>query len=203
MLFKGSLAAAAHPALCEPDRALLAALLAKGLEEGGPGPGLSVALGLDAAPLKALILNALPGAPDLAATIPADASAGAPALEEPDLKALLAEHLAPAPPGPPAELAAVLPAILARRCQGPGHLWSDLGLADRGQLQGLMGRHFPALMADNPGMRWKKYLYRVLCRREGLTICKAPNCRDCADYAACFVESGVADVGHATGPRGV
>ncbi|SDH91325.1 nitrogen fixation protein NifQ [Roseospirillum parvum] len=194
-----SLTAAVHPALCEPDRTLLAAIIAKGLAEAGPGPGLAVALGLEGARLKALLRNVLPGAPELAASLPPGASAGPAALEEPDLRALLAESLAPAPPGPAAEFAAALPAILARRCQGPGHLWCDLGLADRGQLQGLMGRHFPALKADNPGMRWKKYLYRVLCRREGLTICKAPNCRDCVDYAACFVDPGVADVGHPTG----
>jgi len=36
-------------------------------------------------------------------------------------------------------------------------------------------------------MRWKKFFYRTLCERDGVLLCKAPNCEVCEDYALCFV----------------
>jgi nitrogen fixation protein NifQ len=35
-------------------------------------------------------------------------------------------------------------------------------------------------------MKWKKFFYKQLCLREGLTLCKAPSCDVCSDYALCF-----------------
>jgi nitrogen fixation protein NifQ len=46
---------------------------------------------------------------------------------------------------------------------------------------------FPALVARNAGdMKWKKFLYRQLCEREQLLICKSPSCSVCSDLPVCF-----------------
>ncbi|MGD0633350.1 MAG: nitrogen fixation protein NifQ [Beijerinckiaceae bacterium] len=80
-----------------------------------------------------------------------------------------------------------LTAMIARRCICPHHLWQDLGLHNRGELSRLMTRHFTPLAAKNRGdMKWKKFLYRMVCGTEGFTFCAAPVCSDCDDFALCF-----------------
>jgi nitrogen fixation protein NifQ len=84
-------------------------------------------------------------------------------------------------------LQARLAAMLARRAQSPDHLWQDLGLRNRGELSRLMARHFRPLAARNSqDMKWKKFLYRMICRDAGYSLCTAPSCGECADFAACF-----------------
>ncbi len=76
---------------------------------------------------------------------------------------------------------------VAYSCCGRNHLWQDLGLADRGELSTLMTVAFPALAALNAGdMKWKKFLYRHYCARDGIYVCPAPSCSACADHAKCF-----------------
>jgi nitrogen fixation protein NifQ len=121
--------------------------------------------------------------------------AGAPGLEmeEEMLRDLLVGHLAPtrrgeggcayARDGVGPEIAV----LIARRAMRPDHLWQDLGLFDRSELNRLLATHFPALHAGNTAnMRWKKYFYRTLCEAEGFSLCTAPSCAQCADFAACF-----------------
>jgi nitrogen fixation protein NifQ len=80
-----------------------------------------------------------------------------------------------------------LAAMIARRAQSPNHLWQDLGLRNRGELSRLMTRHFQPLAARNTGdMKWKKFLYRMICRDAGYSICTAPSCSECSDFAHCF-----------------
>jgi nitrogen fixation protein NifQ len=77
--------------------------------------------------------------------------------------------------------------IVAYSCCGRNHLWQDLGLANRGELSTLMTVAFPALAALNVGdMKWKKFIYRHYCSREGIYVCPAPSCSECADHAKCF-----------------
>jgi nitrogen fixation protein NifQ len=50
-----------------------------------------------------------------------------------------------------------------------------------------MVENFPHLAAKNDrDMKWKRFLYRQLCEREGIHICPAPSCQVCTDYAKCF-----------------
>ncbi len=80
-----------------------------------------------------------------------------------------------------------LAAMIARRCKFPHHLWQDLGLRNRGELSRLMQRHFTTLAARNSNdMKWKKFLYRLVCRSEGFSLCVAPVCSDCNEFANCF-----------------
>ncbi len=99
-----------------------------------------------------------------------------------DLVNLLLEHRAA-----PTEKDAWLAYAIASATMGEHHLWQDLGLPGRKVLSDLMRQHFPALAAKNVhDMQWKKFLYRQLCERHGLSGCKAPHCAECPDRAACF-----------------
>jgi nitrogen fixation protein NifQ len=84
------------------------------------------------------------------------------------------------------EAAGVARAVAAG-CLGEQHLWRDLGLPDRAALRALLETYFHALAADNTmDMRWKKFIYRRLCRWGGFATCKSPSCGVCVDYAECF-----------------
>lgn len=77
--------------------------------------------------------------------------------------------------------------IVVVACLGGDHLWQDLGLWNRTDLSSLMRDNFPALAEKNDrDMKWKKFLYRQVCEREGIHVCPAPACQVCIDYAKCF-----------------
>lgn len=77
--------------------------------------------------------------------------------------------------------------IVATACMGSEHLWQDLGLPSRRELSQMIALNFPALAcANNRDMKWKKFLYRELCQREGIYVCASPSCEACSDYAVCF-----------------
>jgi nitrogen fixation protein NifQ len=77
--------------------------------------------------------------------------------------------------------------LVCAGCMGHDHLWSDLGLISRSQLTHLMRSNFPTLAAQNTqNMRWKKFLYKMLCESEGLYICRAPSCEVCSERPICF-----------------
>jgi nitrogen fixation protein NifQ len=102
-----------------------------------------------------------------------------------DLLTLLLEHAHPQHAGS-ADCTAMARTV-ATACLGDTHLWQDLQLASRAELSALMRHWFPALVARNHAdMRWKKFLYRQLCEREALFICKAPSCAVCCDRGLCF-----------------
>lgn len=102
-----------------------------------------------------------------------------------DLVALLLDHADPAA-GTRTEIEAAAERV-AVACLGDNHLWQGMGFASRAELSALMGRWFPSLVAKNHAdMKWKKFLYRQLCEREGLFICKAPSCAVCIDRPVCF-----------------
>jgi nitrogen fixation protein NifQ len=171
----------ANSGLGDPfDRHVFACAVTVGAAEF-PRP-LTEALGLSPVALTDLS-NAY--FPDAWRWIPAHAvgdAAGPDQLEEPDLRQLLLDHRGC---GSPEE--EWLAAIIARRSLGANHLWQDLGLFNRIELNSLMHRHFPSLKKRNSGdMKWKKFFYRQLCEMDGVAICKAPNCDVCDDVADCF-----------------
>jgi nitrogen fixation protein NifQ len=144
---------------------------------------LNRALGLSSESLAALVGRYFPQAPGLLSGISCfDHDDEPQAPEEPDLRALLLEHRTR---GLLEE--EWLAHIIARRSLGANHLWQDLGLTARADLTGLMRRHFVGLAELNAkDMKWKKFFYRELCQREGVLICKSPNCESCTDHAICF-----------------
>lgn len=77
--------------------------------------------------------------------------------------------------------------LLALGCLGSSHLWSDLGLRDRGQLKELIAEYFPEMVRrNNLNMRWKRFFYRQLCEQGGDYLCRAPSCSSCPSYRECF-----------------
>ncbi len=102
-----------------------------------------------------------------------------------DLVALLLAHADPAA-GSSDEIEQVALTV-AVASLGDKHLWQDLQFGSRAELSTLMHRWFPALVAKNVGdMKWKKFLYRELCKQADILICKSPSCAVCADQALCF-----------------
>jgi nitrogen fixation protein NifQ len=85
------------------------------------------------------------------------------------------------------EQAQALALTVAVACLGDNHLWQDMQLASRAELRALLCEYFPGLVARNhQDMKWKKFLYKQLCERDQLFICKAPSCAVCCDHAQCF-----------------
>lgn len=102
--------------------------------------------------------------------------------ERDDLHALLLEHRAGN------DLSECwMACIVTAACMASDHLWQDLGLWSRDYLSRLMTQNFPVLAAKNAhDMKWKKFLYKQLCEREGINACRAPSCECCTDYSKCF-----------------
>lgn len=170
----------------QPDRPETRALArAIALTSGWPlGPAGGV-LGLDEGSSHALFdrhfpdaLSLLTGMPALGAT-----AAGAPRLDEfADLAELLTGYRSET--NPDGEWIA---RAVAGGCMGDNHLWEDLGLPNRTSLSKLLKDYFPALVAANThNLRWKRFFYRQLCQRAEISLCKAPSCDVCSDYATCF-----------------
>lgn len=161
------------------DRHVFACILAKGAAEAARP--LTEAVGLAAQQLVQVQQRYFPAAHWLVAGLDGDAGEDAP--EEPDLRRMLADNASC--PGAPA--GQWLAAMVARRSLQPDHLWQDLGLAARGDLSGLLHRHFAPLAARNVrDMKWKKFFYRQMCEDEGVSICKSPVCDTCSDFPACY-----------------
>ncbi len=110
-----------------------------------------------------------------------------------DLLRLLLDHR-----GDHDELSRWLAHAVATAAMADNHLWQDLGLPSRRELSLLMQTHFGSLKELNAGdMKWKKFLYRQLCERAGLSICRSPSCGVCSDYRECFGPEEAA-VGYST-----
>lgn len=148
---------------------------------GEPRGSLAARLGLTEAQLLSLLEFHFAGA-RLAGFCATSADPEEVPIEEEDLVGLLLDHRAKG-----AEIEVWLAAMVAHACRLSNHLWQDLGLTSRKDVSRLMERHFPTLAALNvKDMKWKKFLYKQLCDREDIRICKAPNCEDCDDYSLCF-----------------
>ncbi len=163
------------------DRHILASALASGFAP--PDRLLTDTMALSLSDLRVLLESHFPDAVDLLDVQPSWRGPAADSPEEPDLRALLYDNRTT---DGDSTMARWLARLIARRSLEARHLWEDLGLTSRDQLGHLMARHFRPLAERNPGMRWKKFFYRVLCEQEGVLVCKAPNCEICEDYAICF-----------------
>lgn len=168
----------ASPALgtvmLDPNRSLLASIVAG--QASGEGC-LPAHLGVGAAAFAHLCDTYFPGCRFLSVERAIEAIP-----EWGDLQKLMLDHRGCTSPS---EL--LMTNIVATACAGRDHLWQDLGLAHRDELSRLMRVNFPSLAAENTGdMKWKKFLYRQFCSREGIYVCPAPSCGVCKDYAKCF-----------------
>jgi nitrogen fixation protein NifQ len=160
------------------DKHVLASVLALALAEGG---ALTTQTGLSHLELKALLSEYFPNNRFL---ISGSAKSEG-AVDDDEIE--MVKELLLANRSSQGERSAWLAAMVARRALEPNHLWEDLGLRDRSELTRLMERHFRPLASRNDkNMRWKRFLYRVMCENDGLVMCSAPVCTNCADYRHCF-----------------
>lgn len=174
----------AWPGIEHEDRHVFACLLAVADKEPSP---LHQALGLTRYELCKLFTALFPSL-DLE-TLFSDQGrkTSSPPEINPDLQTLLQTFVAVEDEGCKSLLANCLAKIMAARAAHPGHLWIAMGLFERPQLSAAIGRHLPLLKAaNNQGMRWKRFLFKVLCEQSGGIMCKSPVCGDCSDYALCF-----------------
>ncbi len=162
------------------DRHIFACIISVAASEAG---ALTEGLGLSPENLEALISKFFGAHLSLP---PEDRpTAGASDLEESEMvREILLENLSPR--NPEGEW---LAAMIARRALEPNHLWEDLGLRNRSELTRLMERRFASLAARNEkNMRWKRFIYRLMCENDGFVMCATPICSNCADYRGCFGE---------------
>ena len=168
---------------CDPfDRHVVAAILALGLSEAeaaGAPPADRLGLGREA--LLALAGALFPEQVGYIAQMVPDSPVEVDE-EERNVRDILAMYASGA-----GLLEQALVALIARRAKAPHHLWQDLGLRDRDELSALMARHFAPLKRKNSNdMKWKKFLYRMVCGAAGFTLCTAPVCAECDDFHTCF-----------------
>jgi nitrogen fixation protein NifQ len=166
------------------DAHVVASILAVGISESANVlAAIPYAVGLDGDDLANLAATMFPHAQPILARLRGHA-AGVPSDDEACLRQLLRGHTTEA-----TALQMRLADMLARRCLRPNHLWQDLGLRNRRELSWLMARHFEPLASGNRhDMKWKKFFYRTICRDEGFSLCAAPVCSECDDFANCFDE---------------
>jgi nitrogen fixation protein NifQ len=174
------------------DAHVCASALALALaESAAEGKTLSSAVGLDGVELAALGAEMFPHGSALLSSCETGNGPGTGAVIEraPDEACLLDLLQRCATRRSPLELR--LAAIIARRAQRPNHLWQDLGLRTRDELTRLMERHFAPLARKNArNMKWKKFLYRVICQDSSYSLCTAPSCAECDDFEICFGDEG-------------
>jgi nitrogen fixation protein NifQ len=169
---------------CDPDTAegfdrhIVACIFSLAIEEAAlHNRPLSATTGLDPADLAIVVAEFFPHATHLTAEAPVVRGADEACLLD------LLSHCAT----DGTEFQRRLAAMIARRAQSANHLWQDLGLRHRGDLSRLMALHFRPLAARNTNdMKWKKFLYRMICRDAGYSLCTAPSCSECCDFEVCF-----------------
>ena len=165
------------------DAHVVASILAVSSTDGGAAaPSQTASAGLSAVQFSALIAQFFPKAAawrlfDLSESVERDAG-----------EACLLELLERCTTSrEPFEM--LLAAMIARRAERPNHLWQDLGLRHRGELNELMARHFkPLALRNKADMKWKKFFYRLICADASFSLCTAPSCGECDDFAQCFGE---------------
>jgi nitrogen fixation protein NifQ len=182
-----------------PEVQALAGVLATAFDAHGVG-WLPIT-GLDAAATRHLLARWFPGADAVLAldwTSLMQAHRVEPRRDEiDDLVALLTDE--PVPAATRQETRWVAHA-LSQASLGDDHLWQDLHLPSRRELSALMNRWFPVRAARNDrDMKWKKFLYKQLCDRAELSICRAPSCGVCSDYARCYGPEDAAAPVYASG----
>ena len=160
-----------------PNDELFAQMIASQI--GGIG-ALPSGLGLDEKDFADLLTNHFPG---VELVIRSTKNTADPrALEHDDVLGLLLEHRAHQNMSEQ-----WMAEIVTTACMASDHLWQDLGMWSRDHLSRLMTQNFPALAAKNMhDMKWKKFLYKQLCEKEGINACRSPSCEYCADYLNCF-----------------
>lgn len=169
----------------DEDRHLFACLIAVATREPYD---TAAALGLDDGNLAFLIAANFPGFDRTLLAQHAGSLKDPPPAFSHEVLAILLSHV-PASGSRNWHQSVRLAHILAVRAALPGHLWVAMGLFERSELTAAIRRFLPSLAeANHQNMRWKRYLYKQVCERNGGMMCKAPNCGVCSDHELCFAD---------------
>ncbi|WP_158613530.1 nitrogen fixation protein NifQ [Aquitalea sp. FJL05] len=77
--------------------------------------------------------------------------------------------------------------VVAVASLGSRHLWEDMGLSGRHELNQLLQYYLYPLYARNQAdIKWKRFLYAELGEQLGLPQLKPPQCGRCQEHAACL-----------------
>lgn len=183
-LFRALIDSTPVPGIPLEDRQLFACLLSVAAQEEAP---LNQALGLSSLMLEALLLRVFPGVDPQKLFADPATKTGTPPQVNPEVRELLLAYVSKSDWGWSQFAALLLARVIAARAAHPGHLWIAMGLFERPALSAAIGRHLPALLAANEKkMRWKRFLFKQVCDRNGGVMCKTPDCGQCSDYAFCF-----------------
>jgi len=166
------------------DRHLFACLFATAAQEPHD---TSAALGLEDDDLAAILEENFPGASRSLLKRHATPAKQTPPESNNEILSILLSHVPTETDQRNRQNSVRLAHIISAREALPGHLWVAMGLFKRPELSAAIHRHLPSLAAANhQNMRWKRYLYKQVCDRNGGTMCKAPNCGVCSDFVLCF-----------------
>jgi len=168
----------------DEDRHLFACLFAVVAQEPYE---TAAAFGLDDSDLVSILAAYFPDVDHSLLLQSPESTKELPPLYNSEVLAILLSHVPVEPGNRNLHRSVWLAHILAARAALPGHLWIAMGLFERPQLTAAIRRYLPSLaVANHQNMRWKRYLYKQVCERNGGVMCKAPNCGVCSDYALCF-----------------
>ncbi|MET0390009.1 MAG: nitrogen fixation protein NifQ [Polyangiales bacterium] len=168
--------------LCQGfDKHVAAAILSLSLVDTQEGGSLVSTCGLTPAELNELAELCFPHAASVLSRVDPEEK-----LERPEVEACLQQLLFRGSTSQ-SRFEHLVSCMIARRAQRSHHLWQDLGLRHRRELSWLMQQHFEPLADRNTqDMKWKKFLYRMICRDESFMLCVAPSCEECDDVERCF-----------------
>ncbi len=188
--FRSLLETPAPPGIFLEDRQMFAGLLTLALNESN---SFSDALGLRMSDIDKIFSLYFPGFDpyQIRKTLPPRIATSQDINQ--DILKILQSHVPCDLSGKKAYISELLAKIIAARASHPGHLWTSMGFFERPQLTAAIRRHLPTLaIANDKGMRWKRYLFKQACDLNGGLMCKTPNCSDCSDYLICFAPEDVA-----------
>jgi nitrogen fixation protein NifQ len=70
---------------------------------------------------------------------------------------------------------------------GSRHLWEDMGLNGREEVDYLLATCFlPLYQGNAANLKWKRFLFSELGRSKGLVELRPPGCRHCDQFLICF-----------------
>jgi nitrogen fixation protein NifQ len=182
--YRALLKASVPPGILYEDRQMFAGLLTLATQENKT---FAATLGLKTSDIDKIFAIYFPNFdPDVARENIDGNSSEARDINQ-DVLNILLSHIARDQSGQRAHISEMLCRIIAARAAEPGHLWVAMGFLERPQLTSAICRHLPTLaLANDKGMRWKRYLFKQVCDMNGGVMCKSPNCGDCSDYHLCF-----------------
>ncbi|UDM16828.1 nitrogen fixation protein NifQ [Vogesella sp. XCS3] len=77
--------------------------------------------------------------------------------------------------------------VIAAASFGNRHLWQDMGLSGREEVDELLATCFlPLYQGNAANLKWKRFLFSELGKSKGLVALRPPGCQHCDHFLICF-----------------